>query len=71
MAYHRILNKVPYAIQGTSRNLFICSIGNSLYLLTLNFHSIPPFPLSNHKSVFYVCVWSPQFTLNPQTSLIA
>ena len=57
MAYHRILNKVPCTIQGTSRNFFIHSVGHSLHLLTPNFHSIPPSPLGNHKAVLSMSVY--------------
>ena len=49
MVYHRMLSRVSGA-------LFIHSICNSLFLITLSSHPIPPqpSPLVKHKSVLYV-----------------
>ena len=56
MVDHRTLNTVPVLYNRTL--LFIHPIYNSLHLLILNFHSIPPpnpLPLGDHKSVIYAC----------------
>ena len=56
VAYHRILNVVPCAIQW-GWHLFIHSLYNSIHLLIPNSKSVAlPYPLpGNHKTVIYVC----------------
>ena len=60
MSYHKILNIVPCAMQ---QDLGIYHpTCNSLYLLTLNSHSVslpPPLPISNHKPALFV--WTQPF----------
>ena len=54
MAYHRILNIVPCAMQPCCLSIYIY---DNLHLLILNSHSIPPppsLPLGNHKSLLSV-----------------